>query len=203
VSRDRCRWLARVGGTDTQLPALARYNFNVPHEPAGLKIACDAMCGGLARWLRVLGVDTSYTPGIEDGTLVQHALAEGRIVISGDGKLFERRLFTTGRVRGLRLPVGLKLLDQLRFTVRALTLSPAFPRCTLCNGELDVVGRAEVGDIVPARSLIWATEYYRCRDCRHVFWEGTHWRRIKSVRDKIAADLAVAGNRDVQSPGQS
>lgn len=149
------------------------------------------MCGGLARWLRVMGMDTSYTPGIEDGALVKHALEEGRVVISGDGKLFERRLFTTGRVIGLRLPVGLKLLDQLRFAVRELNLSPAFPRCTLCNGELDAVGRADVGDIVPARSLIWATEYYRCRQCQHVFWEGTHWRRIKSVRDRIAAESSA------------
>ena len=154
-------------------------------SPEAPKIACDAMCGGLARWLRVLGIDTSYTPGIEDGELVAHALAEGRVVLSSDGKLFERRAFTTAQLRGLRLPVGLKLQEQVRFVVRELKLVPGFPRCTLCNGELDAVTRAEVADVVPARSLIWATEFYRCRACRHVFWEGTHWRRIQAVRERF------------------
>lgn len=158
------------------------------------------MCGGVARWLRVLGVDASYTPGIEDGTLVKQALAEGRVVLSSDGKLFERRLFTTGELRGLRLPVGLKLLEQLRFVVSALGLTAGFPRCTLCNGELASASRAEVGDVVPARSLVWAAEFYRCTACGHVFWEGTHWRRIRAVRDKIAAGIAH-DEKGLTSPG--
>lgn len=166
-----------------------------------LKLACDAMCGGVARWLRVLGVDASYTAGIDDGDLVQHALAEGRIVLSSDGKLFERRLFTTGEVRGLRLPVGLKLQEQLRFVVRELAIVPAFPHCTLCNGVLEAVSRAEVSDVVPARSLIWATEFFRCLACQHIFWEGTHWLRIRAVRDRIAAELAPAGKSLTTPPG--
>jgi uncharacterized protein with PIN domain len=172
--------------TDTEVRRYKRYNADVGQStPEPAKIACDAMCGGVARWLRLLGVDTSYTPGIEDGELVRQALAEKRVVLSSDGKLFERRLFTSGELQGLRLPVGLKLLDQLRFVVRALGLCAGFPRCTLCNGELEVVGRAEVADVVPARSLVWATEFYRCGTCGHVFWQGTHWRRIRVVREKI------------------
>jgi hypothetical protein len=159
------------------------------------------MCGGLARWLRVLGVDTSFTPGVEDRTLVEHALAEGRVVISSDGKLFDRRVFTENQLRSVRLPVGLRLLDQLRFVVRELNVSPGFPRCTLCNGELESVTRAEVGDVVPARSLIWATEFYRCRGCRHVFWEGTHWRRIRAVREKLALEQGGDDVLDRRSPG--
>jgi uncharacterized protein len=170
-----------------------------PGQP--LKLAGDAMCGGVARWLRGFGVDISYTPGIDDGDLVQHALAEGRVVLSSDGKLFERRLFTTGDLRGLRLPVGLKLQEQLRFVVRALAIVPAFPRCTLCNGVLESVSRAEVSDVVPARSLIWATEFYRCLACRHIYWEGTHWQRIRAVRDQIVAGLAPDGKSLTAPPG--
>ena len=151
------------------------------------------MCGGVARWLRVLGVDASYTPGIDDGDLVRHALAERRVVLSSDGRLFERRLFATGELHGLRLPVGLKRQEQLRFVVQKLNVVPAFPRCTLCNGALEEVSRADVSDVVPARSLIWATEFYRCLVCQHIFWEGTHWRRIRVVRDRIIANLATGG----------
>lgn len=156
---------------------------------SAVQVACDAMCGGLARWLRVLGVDTTYTPGIEDGDLIAHALAEGRVVISSDGKMFARRVFTTRRLQGVRLPVGLRLPDQVKFVVRHLGLVPRFPRCTLCNGELASVSRAEVADVVPARSLIWTTAFYRCERCRHVFWEGTHWRRIRAVRARLGEEL--------------
>ncbi len=143
------------------------------------------MCGGLARWLRVLGVDASFAPGIDDAALVAGALAERRLVISSDRKLFERRVFTTGELRGLFLPVGLPLLSQVRHVAGALGLKPAFPRCTACNGTLAEVRRDEVADVVPARSLIWAKEFYRCTRCGHVFWEGTHWRRIRVVRDNL------------------
>jgi uncharacterized protein with PIN domain len=144
------------------------------------------MCGGLARWLRLLGVDTTYTRDIRDAELVRHAAAEGRTVVSSDHKLFERRVFTTGELKGVRLPVGLELREQVRFVVDRLKLRPAFPRCTMCNGELYPVQRAEVSDVVPARSLIWAREFYRCEGCGHIFWEGSHWRRIRTERSMLA-----------------
>lgn len=147
------------------------------------RFACDAMCGGLARWLRALGYDTTYTEGIDDGELVQHALDEGRILISSDGRLFERRLITSRQVRALRLPRGLKRLDQLDYVVQALNLTVLEPRCMRCGGNLDPVSRNDVADVVPAQSLLFADEFYRCDRCRHVFWNGTHWQRITSVRD--------------------
>ncbi len=150
-----------------------------------LKVACDAMCGGVARWLRVFGIDTSFTPGIDDGDLVKHALNENRTVISSDGKLFERRVFTTDELPGLRLPVGLKLLDQVRQVVHGLHIHPGLPRCTHCNGTLSPITRADAADQVPARSLVWVREFFRCRSCGQIFWEGSHWRRIHAVRDRI------------------
>ncbi len=151
------------------------------------KVACDAMFGGVARWLRVLGVDATFTQGIEDGELVAHALAEGRVVVSADGKLFERRVFVTGELRGLRLPVGLVLAEQVERVVEALRVEPGFPRCTNCNGALRAVSRQEVSGEVPARSLVWVRDFYRCEQCEQVFWEGTHWRRIGAFRSHLAS----------------
>lgn len=148
-----------------------------------LRIACDAMCGGLARWLRALGHDAFYREGIDDAELVSLARREHRIVISSDGKMFERRAIAGGEVRALLLPHGLKLLDQVGFVVRELGLPVLDARCTQCNGELLCVSREEVAADVPARSLVWAREFYRCRDCAKVFWDGTHWQRIEKVRE--------------------
>jgi len=156
-------------------------------EPFPARIACDAMCGGLARWLRALGHDTFYREGIEDSELVDIARREGRILISSDGKIFERRVIVEGAVRALPLPRGLKLLDQVEHVVRVLRLGVFEARCMLCNGRLMPVTREEVSGEVPARSLVWAREFFRCQGCGRVFWRGTHWQRIECVRQRLAA----------------
>ncbi len=149
------------------------------------RFACDAMCGGLARWLRALGHDATYTAGIDDRALVEHAAAQGRILLSSDGPLFERRVIASGQVRALRLPRGLKRLDQVEFVVRALGLPVRHPRCMRCNGVLRPVRADEVADRVPARSLTFATEFFECESCGGVFWNGTHWRRIEGQRQRF------------------
>lgn len=161
-----------------------------------LKVACDAMCGGVARWLRALGCDTFYQEGIDDRALVELAQRECRIVITSDTRLLERRVFTSGEIGSVLVPTGLKLDAQVEFVSRRLGVTPGTPRCTLCNGELIPVSREEVADVVPARSLIWGRGFGRCRACGHVFWEGTHWKRIAEVRDRLATGARRAASDD-------
>ncbi len=151
------------------------------------RFACDAMCGGLARWLRALGYDAFYSAGIEDAELVRVAEAEQRIVISSDGRMFERRLLRDGVVQAFQLPHGLRLGAQLRLVVERFRLAPREARCTVCGGELAACSREAVGADVPAKSLLWATEFYRCVACAKVFWNGSHWRRIGEVREAMSA----------------
>lgn len=153
--------------------------------PDDVRFACDAMCGGLARWLRAIGYDTTYASDVDDAELVEHARREGRVLISADGRLFERRAITSGDVRALRLPRGLKLLKQLEWVVMAMRLDVGHPRCTACNGTLSSVRRDEVQHLVPARSLVWADEFYQCQSCGKVFWNGTHWRRMQQIRERL------------------
>lgn len=167
--------VSRPGRTAAQTPGVGD----------ALRLAADAMCGGLARWLRLAGVDTSFTPGIDDAELVRQALAESRIVLTSDQKLLERRVFTTGRLGYVRLPVGLRREAQFLRVVETLHIRPGWPRCTVCNGRLLSVPRGKVADRVPARTLIWLREFYRCTDCDHVFWRGSHWRRIAALLDRI------------------
>ncbi|RMF71047.1 MAG: hypothetical protein D6744_18555 [Planctomycetota bacterium] len=161
---------------------IGTFAMNPTRDTSSVRVACDAMCGGLARRLRILGVDASFTPGIADDELLRHAEAESRVVISSDGPLFRRRPIAGGRVRALRLPVGLPLDRQLELAIRELRLRAEFPRCARCNGELAVVPRTAVADCVPARTLIWRREFFRCVECGHVYWQGSHWRRIGDWR---------------------
>ena len=81
---------------------------------------CDAMLGGLARWLRAAGYDAEYEYGIDDAKLVRRAEAEGRILLSSDGGVFERNPVKSGRVRSLFVPRQLGKMEQLAFVLREL-----------------------------------------------------------------------------------
>jgi uncharacterized protein with PIN domain len=42
-----------------------------------VRFACDAMLGGLARWLRAAGYDATWRVDIDDGDLIQQAAQQG------------------------------------------------------------------------------------------------------------------------------
>src|SRR5574337_799580 len=83
--------------------------------------------------------------------------------------LHEMNSMSLNSGRTLPLSSILLLPSRTALLLLGLGLIAREPRCTLCNGELARVERAEVADIVPARSLIWAREFYRCNLCGHVF----------------------------------
>src|SRR5688572_28120635 len=81
------------------------------------RFAADAMLGRLARWLRVLGFDTSYDTELADPVLVRIANEEGRILLTRDRHLL--RELQPLRVHEVRQD---EPLDQLRDLVTALEL---------------------------------------------------------------------------------
>ncbi len=148
------------------------------------------MCGGLARWLRAIGYDTTFSADIDDAELVDLARRQGRTVISSDSKLFERKLLASGQLPNLFLPRGLKLMDQVRYVVGTLALAVGEPRCMKCNGQLLRASREEVAHLVPARSLIWADTFFLCDTCGQAFWNGSHWHKITARRNELARLVA-------------
>ncbi len=122
------------------------------------RFACDAMLGGLARWLRAAGYDASWHDGIDDGELVRLGQAQGRTVLSSDGDVFAFALVRDGVVPAL--------------FVRE-------PRCMACGGELAELPKEEAAGRVPPRSLAAHDCFWVCSACGQVFWHGTHWRKIE------------------------
>ena len=158
----------------------------VEHGPPP-SFLCDAMLGGLARWLRAAGYDAEFDPHVDDGDLVRRAAAEGRVALSSDGGIFERAVVRTGAVRALYVLRGLDKLSQLRFVLRALDLLVREPRCMACGGALAEVDRQAVRGEAPPRTFACVTRYWRCARCRKLLWKGTHWARIDAALAAAAA----------------
>jgi uncharacterized protein len=145
-----------------------------------MKFLCDAMLGGLAKWLRAAGYDTYYASegtDVSDRSLTTKALEEGRVLLTSDGGFLERKPMRDGNVEFLKVP-HLPLEEQLRLVVDHFDLDRRQSRCMECNGELSVVPLGAVEDRVPPGVAAYQEEFFLCAGCGRVFWHGSHWDRI-------------------------
>jgi uncharacterized protein with PIN domain len=137
-----------------------------------MKLLCDEMLKGLARWLRTSGYDVAMEPdGQPDRHLVERALAEGRLLLTRDRYL--------SRIRNAERVVVFVEGNGLESCAREITskldidwlLNP-FSRCTLCNTPLIT---AERGGNVPND----VKHAFLCPHCNKYYWQGGHVERMR------------------------
>jgi uncharacterized protein with PIN domain len=162
-------------------------------SPVEIRFACDAMLGGLARWLRAAGYDASWHSGIDDRDLVRLARDEGRVLLSCDTRIFEFAVIRDARQPALFVPLCLGPVEQLGHVLANLHLPLRVPRCMACGGELIDVSKDQVADRVPPRTFAWLDRFWQCSRCRHVFWHGTHWHRIAEALGRVPPPGTVRG----------
>jgi uncharacterized protein len=147
----------------------------------GFHFSCDAMLGGLARWLRVAGYDAAWYPNVDDWELIRISRREKRILLSCDTGIFKTGIVRDGLVKSLFIPHGLSKQSQLEFVFKNLGLRILEPRCMACSGPLTEISKAWAQGRIPPRTYAWIEKYFECTHCKKLFWKGTHWLRISSV----------------------
>ncbi len=167
----------------------------------GPRFSCEAMCGGLARWLRAAGYDASWHDGTTDPELVRLARDEGRMVLSSDGNIFVFTRICDGVVPARFVSRGLTVQAQLAQMLRGLGLPLREPRCMACGGELLELTREEAAGQLPPRSLAFHGRFWECTRCQQVFWHGTHWERIvRRIREAASSRAGRACRKAVSPP---
>ena len=156
--------------------------MNESDKPTGdVRLLADAMLGKLAKWLRLLGYDTAYNHAWDDAAVVRLARAEGRIVLTRDRVLSERR--------GLQalLLTSDELEEQMAQIMNELHLPPAEAgsRCSICNAPLEPIAKEEVEGRVPPYVFRTQEEFYRCPQCDRIYWPGGHWARMQPVMNRL------------------
>jgi uncharacterized protein with PIN domain len=149
----------------------------------------DSNAGKLARWLRMMGYDTLFFNDIEDGRLVDMAMKEGRVVVTRDTQIAKRRVAANGSLRVILTRDDdprkqlLQVMKELSLDCRQMQ----FTRCLECNRRLKPRSKEEVKDLVPPYVFSTQTQYMQCPSCSRVYWQGTHWQRMKSALEEITA----------------
>jgi len=118
------------------------------------RFACDAMLGGLARWLRAAGYDTSWQEGIHDHDLIRLSRHEGRTLLSSDMGIFRFAVIRDNMQPALFVPLQVSPIQQLRHVLEKLHLQLNDPRCMACGGELVEVPKELVENRVPPRTRL-------------------------------------------------
>lgn len=154
---------------------------------------CDCMLGGLARWLRAAGYDAAWRRHAEDAELVKRARSEGRMLLTSDSRLVERRVIRDGDLPCLFVPRKLSPTEALGFVVRSLRLDVLPPRCMACGGREIPIEKTHIKHLVGPLAYARHQRFWRCDQCARILWRGTHWRRIEQV---LRTARATGARRD-------
>ncbi len=141
-----------------------------------MKFVADSMLGRLAKWMRVLGIDTHYQPVYSHQEL-DRLIAQQRILITRNKKAAED-------YPGAILVKANHVKEQLQ-ELKKEGFIPApvkpFGLCLRCNNPLQEADLAMAKPFVPDYVLvnnIGKMKY--CSLCRRFYWPGTHRLRMEA-----------------------
>jgi uncharacterized protein with PIN domain len=161
------------------------FPYQAPVRVENIRFVLDGHLGRLAAYLRMLGFDTWYQRVADDPQLASVSSGEGRVLLTRDVGLLKRREVQFGYCVRSQKPH-----EQLREVARRFALQPhftPFQRCMDCNAPLDPVTKAEVSHLLPPHTRETKTEFSQCRDCRKIFWRGSHHARMLGWIEDLAA----------------
>ena len=157
------------------------------------RFLCDGMLGSVTRWLRLLGFDAAYAGSTaSDDEVLARAEREGRFLVTRDLELVQRCI--RRQHPALLLKAGTKeeqLLIVLMHSGANLDPAKFLTRCTECGAVLEKVALADVVDHVPESVRGSRTEFWKCPDCGHVYWQGSHVTEIEAKILDLARKLAA------------
>jgi uncharacterized protein with PIN domain len=149
------------------------------------RFVLDVHLGTLARRLRLLGFDTLYSNRFHDHEIALFASSERRIVLTRDINLLMWCDVVYGCWVRSQDP-DRQLPDVLDHFALRPWIQP-FHRCTVCNGLIERVERADVRDAVKPEIWEYHQKFYRCSSCGRIYWKGTHFQRMEQLVSSCAA----------------
>ena len=136
----------------------------------------DAMLGNIAKKLRMMGYDTSYSSDIDDEKLIMEAKKENRIIISKDEQL--SRIAEKQNIPLIRLKRNTEVEQFIeinkKLKLEKFKINAKNSRCPICNGKLNSINPDLFPGKIPKGVLENSKNFWMCDYCKKIYWEGTH-----------------------------
>lgn len=147
------------------------------------RFVLDCHLGRLARYLRQFGFDTLYENNYKDAELAEISAQQKRILLTRDRDLLKRKIISHGYFVRATRP-----LEQFHEVMRRFDLYQRiepFGRCTRCNGEVIAVNKADIVDLLKPNTRRHYQNFWQCRECRQIYWEGSHFEHMQQTTDLV------------------
>lgn len=149
------------------------------------KFILDLHLGKLAKYLRMCGFDTLYQNDYDDETIIQISNATHRIILTRDVGLLKTGSVSYGYFIRSQQP-GQQLAEVLKHFDLFKTVEP-FNRCIKCNGNLQSIEKQTILHQLEPNTSKYFDKFFICSQCCNIFWEGSHFERMKSFINNILA----------------
>jgi len=150
------------------------------------------MLGRLTRWLRILGQDVKYSNKLDDAALITAAKKERRILLTRDLELYRQATAKGIETLYVQASSGEEKLAEVakRYKIE-IAINMATSRCPKCNSRLRAVSKDRVVDKVAEGTFAHYEEFWACRGCGQVYWQGAHWKGIREMFEKTRKTLGI------------
>lgn len=147
------------------------------------KFILDVHLGRLARYLRMAGFDCLYDKYYDDPEIIKLALQQKRIILTRD-----KGILKNGKVTHGMFVWSVSPQKQFREVIKRLQLEGfihPFTRCTECNARIRKVEKADITGHLKPLTRKYFTDFYQCSGCKRIYWEGSHFTRMKQFLDGV------------------
>lgn len=152
-------------------------------DEATVRFALDSSLGSLAKWLRILGFDSVYVPGIPSKLSLFYG-TEDRIILTRT-----RRIQDQNPGRHLLFIRHNDLRDQLIQVISDLKLDfsdvKPFSRCIRCNSPVHEISKEQIRSFVPDYVYEKGYSFNKCPACERIYWAGSHFQRVTDIVTEI------------------
>jgi uncharacterized protein len=149
----------------------------------------DAMLGKIAKKLRILGFDTIYIlPSTNDTEILDLLINTKRILLTSDKELFYRSKQYKYNSIFINKNTEIENLITIFSNLEIKFIDPrlTYNRCSICNYKLEII---EDADLI--KNQVYQTifknnkEFYICKKCNKLYWNGSHIKNIILYIEKI------------------
>jgi uncharacterized protein len=163
-----------------------------------VQFLADSMLGKLARWLRILGQDVTYSNELNDSEFLDLAKKENRVLLTKDLELYKRAIargikafYVEGETESSRLA---ELAHRYAIT---LAVDMEKSHCPICNTKLKATPKEQLTSELEKNTLTYYDKFWKCSNCGQVYWQGAHWKQITNTINEANEKLDKLKKKEI------
>ena len=147
------------------------------------KFILDVHLGKLAKYMRMLGLDTFYKNDLDDEEIINISIKQRRAILTRDKGILKNKSVTHGYF--VRNTDPEKQLFEIAERFHLKNEVKEFSRCIECNEILQRIEKDEIIERIPDKVKNFYEEFFICRNCDKVYWKGSHTEEMEKLIQKI------------------